>query len=238
MCVSRSYVELAGVSPVTVMTKQPCSWWAVVGETRMLKPHDKVALGGEQACGPYDEESCVSAVSPPARAGQNGSRASMTKAKAMEGAKSLDVRHPRTRRRSGIGTYAQFGTERERSVSAPASRVPGCQPGALREVAKPITGRPGKWWNAERKSEEVVVAMIGADNITRRSEGPLARCAIMQRPRPLWRPRSLVGRLGRRQHPWQGGMCPVDCLGESRVRENLTHGSGRGCWKRSLPCPR
>lgn len=42
-------------------------------------------------------------------------------------------------------------------------------------MATPITGSPGKWWSAERKSEEVIVAMIGVDNITRRSEGPLAR---------------------------------------------------------------
>ena len=216
------------------MTKQPCSWWAVVGETRMPKPHDKVASkGGEQACGPYDEESCVSVVRNPARAGQNGSRASQIKAKAMDGAKSLDAQLQRTRRRSGIGTCAQFSTERERSVSAPAFWVPGRRPGTLREVAMPITGGPGKWWSAERKSEEGIVAMIGVDNITRRSEGPLARCAITQRPRPLRRSMSLAGRLGRHQHPWQGGMRPVDCLGESRVRENLTHGSGRGCWKRS-----
>jgi len=30
----------------------------------------------------------------------------------------------------------------------------------------------------------------------------------------------------------------VDCLGESRVRENFMHGSGRGCWKRSTSNPR
>jgi hypothetical protein len=44
-------------------------------------------------------------------------------------------------------------------------------------TAKPISGRTVKWWSVERKSEEGVVAVIGADNITRRSEGPLARCA-------------------------------------------------------------
>ena len=150
----------------------------------MPKPHDKVAFkGGEQARGPYDEESCASVVSLPARAEECGSRARPTRAKAMEGAKTLEVQHRGTRRRSGIGTCAQFGTERGRSVSAPALRASGRQPGVLREVATPITGGPGKWWSAERKSEEVVVAMIGVDNITRRSEGPLARCAIKQRPR-------------------------------------------------------
>jgi hypothetical protein len=230
-----SCVELAGESPATVMTKQPCSWWAVVGETRMPKPHDKVALGGEQARGPYDEESCASAVRNPARTGNSGSRASQIKAKAMEGAKSLDVQHRGTRRRSGIGTCAQFGTERERSVSAPATMASGRQPGVLREVARPITGSPGKWWSAERKSEEVVLAMIGVDNITRRSEGPLARWAITQRPRPLCgRGASQVAGAGR-QHLWRGGMRPVDCLGESRVRENLTHGSGRGAGNGACP---
>ena len=57
-----SYVELAGRSPATVMTKQPCSWWATSLETLPSKPHDKVASGGEQTRGPYDEESCVSVV--------------------------------------------------------------------------------------------------------------------------------------------------------------------------------
>ena len=183
--VPRSCVELAGESPAMVMTKQPCSWWAMEGETRLSKPHDKVACkGGEQAYGPYDEESCVSVVIVPAKADQCGSRAPRTRAKAMEGAKTLEVQHRGTRRRIGIGTYAQFSTERGRSVSAPASMASGRQPGVLREVATPITGCPGKWWSAERKSEEVVVAVIGVDNITRRSEGPLARCAIRQRPRP------------------------------------------------------
>src|SRR5450631_927006 len=42
VCVSRGCAELPGESPDAVMTKQPCSWWAVVGETRMPKPHDKV----------------------------------------------------------------------------------------------------------------------------------------------------------------------------------------------------
>ncbi len=228
VCVSRSYVELAGERPVAVMTKQPRSWWAVEGETRLSKPHDKVAvLGGEQACGPYDEESCVSVDMVPARAGRSGSRASIRWAKAREGAKTLELQHRGTRRRIGIGTYAQFSTERERSVSAPAFTAPGCQSGALREVAIPITGSTGKWWSAERKSEEAVVAMIGVDNITRRSEGPLARCAIKQRPR-LVRAEEPRRSLGPIANAVASGMPSVDCLGESRVRENLMHGLGRG----------
>ena len=38
-----SCVELAGESPATVMTKQPCSWWATSLETVPSKPHDKAA---------------------------------------------------------------------------------------------------------------------------------------------------------------------------------------------------
>ena len=168
-----------------VMAKQPCSWWAAEGETRPSEPHDEVAMGGEQACGPYDEESCASVVRFPARAGQSGSRAPHARAKAMEGVKTLEAQHRGIRRRSGIGTCAQFSTERERSVSAPASTAPGLPAWGAPGAAKPITGSTGKGWSAERKSEEAVVAMIGVDNRTRRSEGPLARCAITQRPRPV-----------------------------------------------------
>ena len=35
------------------------------------------------------------------------------------------------------------------------------------------------------------------------------------------------------QPGWRRGMPSVDCPGESRMRENLTSGSGRGRWKRS-----
>ena len=65
---------------------------------------------------------------------------------------------------------------RRRSVSAPALWP---QVAALRcsVAAKPISGDPVKWWSVERKSEEGIVAVIGVDNTTRRSEGPPARCA-------------------------------------------------------------
>jgi len=69
--------------------------------------------------------------------------------------------------------------------------------------------------------------MIGVDNITRRSEGPLARCAIKQRPR-LTRAEEPRRSLGPIANAVASGMPSVDCLGESRVRENLMHGLGRG----------
>jgi len=48
-----------------------------------------------------------------------------------------------------------------RDPSRPRRQGPRLPPWGLREVAKPITGSTGKGWSAERKSEEVVVAMIG-----------------------------------------------------------------------------
>ena len=230
VCVSRSCVELAGESPVAVMTKQPCSWWAASGEILPLKPHDKVALGGEQARGPYDEESCASAVRVPARAGRSGSRAPTRWAKATEGAKTLEMQHRGTRRRIGIGTCAQLSTERERSVSAPASRPQAATLGAPGS---------GETYNRQHREGVECRAEVGGgrssddrqDNTTCRSQGPPARCAVTQRPRPrAEEPRRSLWIS--RQHFWQGGMWLVDCLGESRVRENFMHGSGRGCWKR------
>jgi hypothetical protein len=46
-------------------------------------------------------------------------------------------------------------------------------------------------------------------------------------------PRSggIAGIVG--QGAWRHRMRAVDCLGESRVRENLTHGLGKGCCRRS-----
>jgi hypothetical protein len=143
------------------MAKQPRSWWPARGETRASKRHDKVALGDEQVVGPYDEESCGRVVSKPAKAGTSGSRAPTARAKATDGAKSLE--------RSTQEPAGVVGAERphspslnRRDPSRPRRFWPqvaglGC-PGA----AKPITGGPGKWWSAERKSEEAIaVAMIG-----------------------------------------------------------------------------
>lgn len=73
--------------------------------------------------------------------------------------------------------------------------------------------------------------MIGADNTTLRSEGPLAGWRLQQ-SRPCGS-KSFAGRLGRCQPEWHQGMRPVDCPGESRMIEKVTSGLGRGCWKRS-----
>ena len=211
------------------MAKQPRSWWPARGETRASKRHDKVALGDEQVVGPYDEESCARVVNKPAKAGTSGSRAPTARAKATDGAKSLEMQHPGTRRRSGSGTTTQPIAEQERSVSAPAFVAPGCRPGV-----------PGSGEAYNRRPREVVErrAEVGGghsgsddrrDNRTRRSEGPLAR---WRRQRPRRMSRSLARRWAGRQRPWRGGMRPIDCLGESRVTENVTHGSGGGSWRR------
>ena len=108
--------------------------------------------------------------------GRSGSRALQHGAKAMDGAKSLNVQHLWTRRRSGSGTITQSIAEQERSVSAPAfswhrAATPMC----------PVTANPISAARevGERRAEVGggVVAVIGVDNTTRRSEGPPARCA-------------------------------------------------------------
>lgn len=136
------------------MAKQPRSWWPVEGETRLPKRHDEVAMGGEQVFGPYDEESCRVESQP--RKGTSGCRALVARAKATDGAKTLDVQHLRTRRRRGSGTNTQSIVEQERSVSAPASTAAGCQP--VEPGKGDVYKRRGvvKWRSAERKSEEAI----------------------------------------------------------------------------------
>jgi len=56
----------------------------------------------------------------------------------------------------------------------------------------------------------------------------------LQRPRPSGRGASRVAGVGR-QPRWRWGMRPVDCPGESRMRENLMSGLGRGSRKRGSP---
>jgi hypothetical protein len=104
------------------MTKQPRSWWPAEGEIRLSKRHDEAALGGERVIGPYVEESDSRVVKlNPGFAGTSGSRALTSRAKAMDGAKTLEAQHLRTRRRRGSGTITQPTMEQERSVLAPAN---------------------------------------------------------------------------------------------------------------------
>ena len=114
-------VRLAGESPVGVMTKQPRSWWPAEGEIRPSKRHDEAVMDGKRVIGPYVEESdCRVEMLNLARARTGGSRALTSRAKAMDGAKSLEAQHSRTRRHRGSGTITRSTPEQERSVSAPA----------------------------------------------------------------------------------------------------------------------
>lgn len=77
----------------------------------------------------------------------------------------------------------------------------------------------------------------------RSSEGPVARCALRPgkdcgiahrgSPLALLGRRTGTGAWARGQPGWQRGMPRVDCLGESRMRENFMSGLGRGRWKRT-----
>ena len=141
----------------------------------------------------------------------------------------------------------RLSPELERSVSTPASTRPQVASRRCPPATTSITSGPGKRRSVERKSEEAVVVMTTGTTEPGSSEGPLARCAK--------RPATTVGLLnelsthsplgaGQRtgtdariasQRPWHGGMRTIDCLGESRVRENRTHGLGRGDWGGRTP---
>jgi hypothetical protein len=134
---------LAGESPVRVVAKQPCSWWPAEGETRLSKRHDKVALGGEQVIGPYERNPVAASLTKPREIGDKcGSRARGIWAKAMDGAKTLEVRHLWTRRRIGSGTITQSTVEQERSVSTPAMQAQRRPSLGAPVTAKPISVDP------------------------------------------------------------------------------------------------
>jgi hypothetical protein len=167
---------LAGESPVSVVAKQRCSWWPAEGETRPSKRHDKVSFGGEQAAGPQHQANLAASLPPPAVQGKAGAEP------------VLLGRRPGTVRRSWMaaprnpsayggwnGCIAHHRTGEIRLDTG--VRAAGVPPRSAPVTAKPISGGPVKWWSVERKSEEDIVAVIGVDNRTRRSEGPLARCA-------------------------------------------------------------
>ena len=212
------------------------------GETRLSKRHDKVVLDGERVIGPYDQKSCRVLMQTPSDGGPSGSRALGEKARATDGAKTLEVQHPRTHRRMGSRTITQPTMEQERSVSAPAWMAAVSQPAV-----------PGNS-QAYRQQCEVVerrvevggghpVALMTRTTQARRSDGPPARCALgtgMAAGLPLDAIHSLPSgnRSGRPrsawigvQRRWHGDMMLTDCPGASRARVNCLHGSGGGCWR-------
>ena len=194
------------------MTKQPRSWWPVEGETRLSKRHDEVVLDGEQVIGPYDQESCRVLMQTPGDGGPSGSRALGEKAKATDGAKTLEVQHPRTHGRMGSRTITQPTTEQERSVSALASRAAVGQPAvpsnseAYKQRCEVVERR------AEVGGGHTVVLMVRTTQ-PHRSEGPPAGCAFGTGmaagfalrghfPAPFGGPaRSTAERLGQRPTP-------------------------------------
>ncbi len=169
-------VQLAGGSPVTVMSKQRCSWWPAWGEILCVEASRQRSFWGRASKRSVTlSESCLAVIAP-ASAGHRGSRAAYFPVKAMDGVKVLELQPQRTLRRMGNGTFAQLNTEEERSVCAPALDGRG-----LASLRCPVKGEadkcsPRKRSSAQRKSAQVVVTMMGTDNITCPSEGPVAGC--------------------------------------------------------------
>jgi len=176
-CVLRSRGGLAGERPVWVMAKQPSSWWPAEGETRPSKRHDNVPIRGLASNRSAAlSEPCHLVISG-RESGTSGSRALHTGAKADGRREELGGATPKNPpgEWGWNGCIALHGTGEIRLDVG--IRAAGCHlavPGSSRTDNR---RSPGNGEAVERKSEEVVLAMTGADNITRRSEGPLARCA-------------------------------------------------------------
>jgi hypothetical protein len=227
------------------MAKQPRSWWSAEGETRPSKRHDKVPLGGEQPTGPYDEESCrlvrLACVAgqvrepSPAKMGEGDRRREELGSAAPMDPPGYGDRN---------GWIAGHGTGEIRlgtglmwpRVAAPRWPV----------TATPISSDPAKRWSAERKSAGAIGSWEGWDNITRpeRRAPSQVRVQTEEGPRDcltgyipahhaVATPMPWRGRLDHRPTLWRRGMPVIDCLGERRMRENLTSGAGRGRWKRN-----
>ena len=106
--------------------------------------------------------------------------------------------------------------------------------------------QPTKRPSAQRKSAQVIRAMMGTDNITCPSKAPVAGCAVGVPASVGTRgfgPQLAAARCELRsgiQIAWvarqrrrHGGMRVIDCPGERRVRENRMHGVGGGGRKRT-----
>jgi hypothetical protein len=157
------------------MAKQPCSRWPAEGETRPSKRHDKVPSGASKQPVRTMRNPAASLGSP-ASAGTGASRAPRRWAKAMDGAKSLELQPLNPPGYGGRnGCTADYGTGEIRLGTG--SERPRVANPRRPVAAKPISSDPAKRRSAERKSEGAIGSWDGVDNTTRRSEGPLAECA-------------------------------------------------------------
>ena len=79
----------------------------------------------------------------------------------MEGVKNLELQRRRTRRRREGGTLTQSTDETGEIRLGTGTKASGCQPEVPGKGDTYKRSEAAKWWSAERKSEEVVVAVIG-----------------------------------------------------------------------------
>jgi hypothetical protein len=243
--VLKSSGGLAGESPAGVMAKQPRSGWPAAGETAPSKRHDKVLLEGEQVVGPYDEESCRVESLPLHQQGTSGSRA---RASGGEG-------HGRRRElgRAALKDPPAYGERNDYTAHHGTGEI-RLGTGTMAVGCPPAV--PGKGEAYKRRPREVAerrAEVGGGHTVAGRARttepagakglqpgvhpgGEGCECSrsgsVLAPPRGT-RPMNRGRCWGRTPTRWRRGMWPTDCPGASRVRENLTHGSGRGCWKRS-----
>jgi hypothetical protein len=194
---------LAGASPVRVVAKQPGSWWPAEGETRPSKRHDKGPLGVEQPTSLYVEEPC----SPVMVTMQVPSLSSLGEGHGWRG----DL--------GDHSAYAPAGVRRAEWLDSPSRNRRGPSRHRHKTAGVRHISVPGRSETYKQRSCEVVErrAEVGAgrssddrrNNRNRRSEGPVAGCAIWQEglwacryQRPFTHPplavwsRPALGRLG------------------------------------------
>jgi RNA-directed DNA polymerase len=173
-----SHGGLAGESPVRVVTKQPGSWWPSEGETRLSKRHDKGPLGVEQATSPHDEEPC------------SLDMVTMREPSLF----SLGEGHGRREDLGVCSAYVPAGVRRVEWLHSPPWNRRDPSRHRHEMVGVRHTLMPGNGETYKQPVCEVVErrAEVGAgrssdeqrNNRTRRSEGPVAGCAV--RSEGLW----------------------------------------------------
>lgn len=207
-CVQISPVGLAGASPASVMTQQPNSRAAAAGEIPSSKPAVKASFGEASKPAVRSVTRSLPHRYAPHVSGPRGSRAWRRLAKAMEAAKPWEAQLRRTLRCKGHGMQGQSN---EGTGEALLGRARATREGVGAGHSTVNRAETTQLWPREGLAA-----------------GPCSAGAVRRRRVPWGTNRSRRGDRPQRvaracRESWQ-----VEGPVESRVRENLMHGSGRG----------
>jgi hypothetical protein len=165
-CAQPSWVWPAGESPARGDARVPGSWLPASGESPASKRSDKPRLAGCKLV-VRTMRNPVSVEKPGLVTGHRR-EPNLSRNGEGHGRRLWSwSRRSRTLRRTGSGTSTRSGPELGRSSSAR-----GLDAGPRKRCSS-ITGDPGKWRAAERKSDGVVVAVTVGTTQPDQSEAPL-----------------------------------------------------------------